>query len=220
MVYCMSDIHGEYDRYMAMLDLIQFSEQDTLYILGDVIDRKPDGIEILQDIMRRPNVHMVIGNHEQMMLDSFWTNNDYDARRLWKYNGGGCTYRTMVYKTPTEERLKILRFVRELPDHLEIEVNDQQFYLVHGNVGDNHRDRIWGRPEPPPETPPLPGKTVIVGHTCTYYLNTLTEGYDEDSPFKMFYGPGLVDIDCGCGNETELRRLACLRLDDMKEFYI
>lgn len=76
----MSDIHGEYDRYMAMLDLIQFSEQDTLYILGDVIDRKPGGIEILQDIMRRPNVHMIIGNHEQMMLDSFWSNNDYDAR--------------------------------------------------------------------------------------------------------------------------------------------
>ena len=220
MVYCMSDIHGEYDRYMAMLELIHFSEQDTLYILGDVIDRKPDGIEILQDIMGRSNVQMIIGNHEQMMLDSFWSNNDYDARRLWKYNGGGSTYRTMVYIIPSEERLRILRFVQELPDHLEIEVNGQQFYLVHGNYGDNRYDRIWGRPEPPPETPPLAGKTVIVGHTCTYYLNALVEGYDENSPFEIFYAPGLIGIDCGCGNKTELRRLACLWLDDMKEYYV
>lgn len=220
MVYCMSDIHGEYDRYIAMLDLIRFSERDALYILGDVIDRKPDGIEILQDIMHRPNVHMLIGNHEQMMLDCFGPGNNYDARRLWKYNGGGSTYRTMVYIIPSEERLKILRFAQELPDHLEIEVNGQQFYLVHGNVSDNRHDRIWSRPEPPPETPPLPGKTVIVGHTCTYYLNTLVEGHDENGPFEIFYAPGLIDIDCGCGNKTELRRLACLRLDDMKEFYI
>ena len=36
----------------------------------------------------------------------------------------------------------------------------------------------------------------------------------------LYFGNGLIDIDCGCGNKTELRRLACLRLDDLKEFYI
>lgn len=219
MIYCVGDIHGEISRWNAMLELIQFSDNDTMYVLGDVIDRNPHGIEILQDIMQRPNVHMIVGNHEDMMLQSFWSANDYDARRLWKYNGGGGTYRTMVYKIPTEERLRILRFVQELPDHLEIEVNGQHFYLVHGNVGDNRHDRIWGRPEPPPTEPPIPGKTVIVGHTCTYYLNVLVEGYDEEAPFEIFYAPGLIDIDCGCGNDTDARRLACLRLDDMKEFY-
>ena len=42
--YVMSDIHGEADRFSAMLETIHFSSQDTLYILGDVIDRGPEGI--------------------------------------------------------------------------------------------------------------------------------------------------------------------------------
>ena len=120
MTYVMSDLHGELDRYNAMLELIQFSADDTLYVLGDVIDRNAHGIEILRDIMRRTNVHLILGNHEQMMLDSFWSPNEYDARRLWKQNGGGNTYRTMVYRTSTEERLRILRFIQELPDHFPI----------------------------------------------------------------------------------------------------
>lgn len=220
MIYVMSDLHGELDRYNAMLELIQFSADDTLYVLGDVIDRNTHGIEILRDIMRRTNVHLILGNHEQMMLDSFWSPNEYDARRLWKQNGGGNTYRTMVYCTPTEERLRILRFIQELPDHIELEVNGRRFYLVHGNIGETRHERIWDRPEPPPTEPPLPGKTVVVGHTCTYYLNILVDGYDENGPFEIFHAPGLLAIDCGCGNSTDLRRLACLRLDDLKEFYI
>ena len=220
MVYCMSDIHGELDRWNEMLKLIQFSDTDTLYFLGDAIDRKQHGIEILQDIMRRPNVHMILGNHEQMMLDSFWSNNTYDARRLWKNNGGGSTYKAMVYKIPTEERLRILRFIQELPDHLEIEVNGRIFYLVHGYIGENRHDRIWGRPEPPPEENPISGKTVIVGHTPTYYMNQYSDGFDESATLKIFHAPGFIDLDCGCGNNTNQRRLACLRLDDMMEFYI
>ena len=45
MIYCMSDIHGELDRFKAMLDLINFSSDDTLYIIGDVIDRHPGGVD-------------------------------------------------------------------------------------------------------------------------------------------------------------------------------
>ena len=37
--YVMSDIHGEADRFHAMLEKIEFSADDTLYILGDLIDR-------------------------------------------------------------------------------------------------------------------------------------------------------------------------------------
>jgi hypothetical protein len=150
-----------------------------------------------------------------MCLDTFWSNNDYDARRLWRYNGGGITHRIMTYITPTEERLQILRFIQELPDHLEISVNGQDYYLVHGMPGKTQYDRIWGRPEPPPTQPPIPGKICIVGHTCTYYMTC-----DEEHPFRIWHGPSIIDVDCGCGNATSLRQLACLRLEDMQEFYI
>jgi len=220
MTYCMSDIHGEISKWNDMLKLIEFSDEDTLYILGDVIDRKPNGVEILQDIMQRPNVHMIIGNHEDLMLQTLGKHNVYNARHIWQRNGGDSTYRDMVYGMTSEERNRIIQFVGELPDSMEIEVNGRKFYLVHGYVGNTRHDRIWERPDPPPEEPPIPGTTVVCGHTCTFFFNIYSEEYDEASPFAIFYAPGFIGIDCGCGSETNLRRLACLRLDDMCEFYI
>ena len=66
MKYVMSDIHGCKEEYLALLEKIQFSEQDHLYILGDVVDRGPEPIEILQDIMKRDNVTLLLGNHDFM----------------------------------------------------------------------------------------------------------------------------------------------------------
>lgn len=66
MIYATSDIHGCAEKYQALLERIRFSAADTLYVLGDVIDRGPDGVAILQDMMLRPNVLPILGNHEFM----------------------------------------------------------------------------------------------------------------------------------------------------------
>jgi hypothetical protein len=34
------------------------------------------------------------------------------------------------------------------------------------------------------------------------------------------HAEGFIDIDCGCCVDTPESRLGCLRLDDMKEFYV
>ena len=40
MIYAaVSDLHGCYEKYLSMLEKIQFCEADTLYVLGDVVDR-------------------------------------------------------------------------------------------------------------------------------------------------------------------------------------
>ena len=220
MVYVMSDIHGEKDRYDTMLDRIQFTNNDTLYILGDVIDRGPYGIDILRDMMQRPNIHLILGNHEALMLETFWGKDDYGARQIWTGNSGWITYQDMLYFTPTPERMKILQYIKNAPDHLDIEVNGQKFHLVHGYPSHDRITRLWDRPDPIPTEPPVPGAITIIGHTPTYDLNIQVEGYNENGPYEIFYGPGLIAIDCGCGHKTELRRLACLRLDDMQEFYV
>ena len=51
MIYCVSDIHGELDKFEQMLELIRFSDEDHLYILGDVIDRGAMGVDIPTDII-------------------------------------------------------------------------------------------------------------------------------------------------------------------------
>ena len=53
MIYVMSDLHGCFDKYSEMMRKISPQEGDQLYILGDVVDRGPQGIRILQDLMRR-----------------------------------------------------------------------------------------------------------------------------------------------------------------------
>ncbi len=64
MTYVISDIHGHYSRYQAMLKQIRFGNEDMLYVLGDMIDRGPDGVKVLLDLMARPNVTPILGNHE------------------------------------------------------------------------------------------------------------------------------------------------------------
>ena len=45
-VYALSDLHGHYDALCAMLKKIHFSDNDTLYILGDCNDRGEKAMEI------------------------------------------------------------------------------------------------------------------------------------------------------------------------------
>jgi serine/threonine protein phosphatase 1 len=69
MIYATSDIHGyPLDSFLRMLDSAGFGDTDTLYVLGDVIDRNGDGgIAMLRWIMNTPNVRFLLGNHEKML---------------------------------------------------------------------------------------------------------------------------------------------------------
>ena len=49
--YVISDIHGEYDQFINLLEKIDLQEEDTLYILGDVLDRGPHPIKIIKKLM-------------------------------------------------------------------------------------------------------------------------------------------------------------------------
>ena len=40
MNYVMTDLHGEYELFKEMLEKINFSDEDTLYILGDCCDEE------------------------------------------------------------------------------------------------------------------------------------------------------------------------------------
>lgn len=213
MVYCMSDIHGNAEKFHAMLTRIQFCEKDTLYILGDIIDRGSSSVDLLREVMATPNMILLLGNHEQMMLNTL---GDEPAERLdrerWLWNGGTPTYVELLNFCTPQEREDILTFVAGLPDHLDIEVSGQKYHLVHACPADNRNERIWGRPIY--DGPAIfPDRTVIVGHMLTCRLVE-----DPSEPMMIWHGNCLYDIDCGCG--THHHRLACLRLDDLAEFYV
>ena len=51
MIYVMSDIHGNFQKYSDMLEKLSLKDTDALFILGDAIDGGKDGIKILKDMM-------------------------------------------------------------------------------------------------------------------------------------------------------------------------
>ena len=61
--YVISDFHGEENRFHAMLENIWIPADDILYILGDAIDRGPDEITLLQEVMNTPNLILILGNY-------------------------------------------------------------------------------------------------------------------------------------------------------------
>ena len=47
-VYILADIHGMYDKFIRMLDKINMTDEDILYVLGDMVDRGPHPIKVVQ----------------------------------------------------------------------------------------------------------------------------------------------------------------------------
>ena len=228
MIYVMSDIHGCYDKYIEMLNLIDLKDKDTLYIIGDIIDRGNQNIAMIRDVMNRDNVVLLMGNHEDMMVESKKSLGFID-KYTWYQNGGRMTDTEFKYKISREEQVKILRFLEKLSYKLEIEVNNRKFLLVHGSykVGNSFfkpekgsreykEDIIWNRIKI--NDSGLEDKIIIFGHTPTCEYQTC-------EPFMIWFNKNknLIGIDCGMagyarGNKNS--RLGCLRLDDMKEFYV
>lgn len=69
MTYVISDIHGMYDKYEEILRKIDFKESDVLYVIGDVVDRGEAPMKVLLDMMSRPNVYPLMGNHDLIALE-------------------------------------------------------------------------------------------------------------------------------------------------------
>lgn len=224
--YLMSDLHGEAERFHAMLKKTGFSKEDILIIMGDVIDRGPDGIELLLEIMDMPNVIMLLGNHEYMMLQYLSPSATGTEIRRWNRNGNAPTLAAYL-KQKAKVQHRIISYLRGLPTHIELELNGKRFYLVHGFPGENIHDEVWNRPEIDTANP-KPGYQVIIGHTKVLSMIKPEEARiryaieleDKGEHLRILHTPGFVNIDCGCGYDMPIKALACLRLEDMQEFYI
>lgn len=223
--YVLSDVHGEGDRFHKMLEKTHFSESDVMYILGDVVDRGPDGIALLEEIRDTPNMELLLGNHEYMMLQYLGPKATEIEIRRWNRNGNAPTlaaYRRLAER----EQQELLSFLRTRRTFLEVIVNGQRFYLVHGFPGETIHDRVWGRPGI--HTPnPIQDCRLIIGHTPVIHLiqpeqrqcQYMAELESRGDHLRICHAPGFLDIDCGCGHRLPVKALACLRLEDMEEFY-
>lgn len=218
--YVISDIHGHYNEFLKMLDLISFSDKDKLYILGDIIDRGPCSIEMIKYVMDKENIIMLMGNHEHMMLDYLNGCYEYDSS-TWYSNGGYKTYDEFLYLS-IEETQAISNWLANLPSMLEIIVNHQKYVLSHACPFSEFLDeRIWSRLDPYShkcifDEHAQENVVYIIGHTpLTHYI--------KNEPVKILkaYNERLWYIDGGAAHlNNQNARLCYIRLDDLKEFYL
>lgn len=221
MIYVLSDIHGDMDAFDSILSQIQLGEDDHLYIIGDVVDRGPHSIELIQRIREMRNTTMMLGNHEYMMLGWLRHPKDWELKRLWYHNGGSET-EAAFEKLTKDEQEDMLQYLEGLPLQVEVTVNGELYLLVHARPKEHYKElhdwyknevemAVWSRIEPWTELPEE--KTIVFGHTPTIRFQPVK------GKMRIYHGDRRIGIDCGCAYPEDGGQLGCLRLEDMKEFY-
>lgn len=242
--YVISDVHGDYEKYKAMLERIAFSDDDTLYVLGDVIDRGKGGIKILQDMMLRPNVIPILGNHEYMaakvlpwlmteVTEDSVDDIDEDTMRgltEWMNVGGEVTIAEFS-KLDKEEKLDVLDYLSDFELYGEVETHRQSFVLVHGGLMNFSEERpLWDYDVselifkiPDLHRKYFADKYLVFGHVPTRVLYASEEGMlveelkSAQYRDEIYFKNLLIGIDCGCGYDG---KLGCLCLDTLECYYV
>ena len=87
-IFVMSDIHGQYDLFLKMLDRIKLKREDLLVIIGDICDRGKKSYEIYMKCIKMRklgyNLKFILGNHEDMLLEDL--ENGYPIRYETEYS--------------------------------------------------------------------------------------------------------------------------------------
>lgn len=229
MIYIMSDLHGCYQTFLEALHQIHFSDDDTLYILGDVIDRGSESIPLLQDMSMRWNVIPLLGNHEYMALqvlerfcveikednyDSHLTSDDLKAYLHWMENGGDTTLNAFL-QLDKEERFAIIDYLNEFTLYETLRYQNQNYLLVHAGLCPYDPQKSFDDYQPyellfqSQEVYDLP-YTMICGHTPTF-------AYGKEYENKIFQKDNYINIDCGL---VYGRKLAVYCLDSNQVIYI
>ena len=214
---------------MSLLEKAGFSDGDFLYILGDVVDRNGDGgVETLKWLLYQPNVQMILGNHEAMLLSCSFVFDEIDEDieeslsvekmgMLQNYmeKGGDVTLKAMR-ELSQEEREDIQDYLRDCPLYEELTIGGKRFLLVHAGLGNFRQDKkpdeytvlelIWTWPRLSDRY--YEDVMTIFGHTPTL-------AYGEEFKDRIVKTDTWMDIDMGAGFGREP---VLLRLDDFKEF--
>lgn len=234
-IYCVSDIHGDYNKYMKMLQKINLRDKDSLYVLGDVIDRGSGSLKILQDMMMRINVFPIIGNHEYMAIGclKFLLKPiaEEEIKKIdkeiiqelteWQNVGGQSTINEFHRLSP-EEKEDIIDYLEEFVLYEEITVGGRDYVLVHAgldgfsperSLDDYHLSEVVFKC-PDYSKVYFDDKILVTGHIPTAYIEENTNSN------RIFKANNHIAIDCGCSMGLDDSRLGAICLDTGEEFYV
>lgn len=189
------DVHGQYDALMRLLEAIAPTEDDTLCLVGDLIDRGPKSAQVV-DFVRNSPYECLMGNHEKMLLDICSSPEAQQAMlQGWLFSGGQMTLVSYqeYYGEPGVPQ-DHLDWMRDRPLYLDW----GDYWIVHAGVDptlpleqQSDREFCWIRdPFHREPRPYFPDKTIVTGHTITFT-------FAGAEPGQLVRGCGWIDIDTG-----------------------
>jgi serine/threonine protein phosphatase 1 len=208
--FVIPDIHGCELTFSRLLErVIRLQRSDTLFLLGDTIDRGPRSREVLDRIRDMQlsgfDIRAVRGNHEEMLINSC---RDRSYFRMWMINGGHETLRSFGVEDACEIPPVYRRFLESFPFFMEF----GDFIMVHASLNfrmpDPFQDReamLWSRSREAISSL-IAGRRLIGGHTPL----------DMDE-IRRSLATDKIMLDNGCvySGEPGLGNLLALELETM-----
>ena len=212
------DVHGCAHTLQALLEAINLQPNDQLFFLGDLVNKGPRSLAVLEMVMalqqQHSQVYVLRGNHEQLYLNT----SENEPHKMKDYAALNFTT-DMLEKGEFPRRY--LDYFSSLP--LFIELND--YWLVHAGFNFNlPGDAPWQDAhsmmyirEMAYDEKRAKGKTIVHGHTPTP-IQEIEKALSLSHP--------IVPLDNGCvyyGQRPNQGHLLCLNLDSrelIKQVYI
>ena len=212
-----TDIHGCFHSFQQLLEhKLQLKKEDTLYLLGDYINKGPFSKEVLDYLMQLQEggfqLHMLRGNHEQELLNFIDGKNELD--RLMS-KGAKTLLKSFRLTHPEELPEPYHRFMRGLDYFFEL----PDFYLVHSGF-DFSKDNPFVESEEllnirdyQVDLKKTKGRRLIHGHTPTN-LSKILRSLEEKNTLHY-------SLDAGCAYRDNPQQGHLLALDlDRWEVYL
>jgi serine/threonine protein phosphatase 1 len=170
------DVHGHIITLKSMVeDRIALSKDDSLYFLGDYIDRGPDSRGVIDYIINLQDsgydVNCIRGNHEDYCIRAW----EDDQKRFlfrspiekdWRKNGGNRTLESFGAKRPRDISKFYIDWIKNTKHFIELE----DYILVHAGLNfkidnpfEDTRSMMWIR-DFRVDKNKIAGKKVIHGH--------------------------------------------------------
>ncbi|MBQ9783658.1 MAG: metallophosphoesterase [Clostridia bacterium] len=229
MTYVVSDLHGCFAQFKRLLQEIRFTDNDVMYVLGDIVDYGDESMELLCDLSMRFNIIPIVGDHDyralrllreldKMLRDGAAPDPEVLGEMTeWIQDGG---QKTMEGFKELDDDMKegILEYLEDLSLYEEVEVKGKRYLLLHAGIAgfdpdspleDYMPEDFISEPLDPNGTY-FDGVTVIAGHVPTYTLPDAEKG-------KIYRSDSCILMDCGTAFGEAL---GCLCLETGKETYV
>jgi serine/threonine protein phosphatase 1 len=171
-IYAVGDIHGCYDKLMALMDKIDIDfDTDILVFLGDYIDRGPSSFEVVEYLVALkklfPNTVFLKGNHEEM-LENYLSGID---KMTYLVNGGQQTLDSYLSRPRQPDDPLIPQEHLDFFNSLLLYYETENYIFVHAGLKNkvsleeqNAEDLLWIRNKFI-QTKHDFGKQIVFGHT-------------------------------------------------------